>query len=129
MLYLEFSMDRIVSCWAHGVAIAEEGDKKFFFFKQKTTYEIGTGDCSSDVCSSDLTSCTAKAGRCFWAPPLCNTHLMHSKSRALLDRKSVVEGKSVALGVRRIIKKKREDRSSIHTNITGTTLPALSFTN
>ena len=26
----------------------------FFFFKQKTSYEIGTGDWSSDVCSSDL---------------------------------------------------------------------------
>ncbi len=28
----------------------------FFFFKQKTAYEIGTGDWSSDVCSSDLNS-------------------------------------------------------------------------
>ena len=28
----------------------------FFFFKQKTAYEIGTGDWSSDVCSSDLES-------------------------------------------------------------------------
>ena len=28
--------------------------KVFFFFKQKTAYEIGTGDWSSDVCSSDL---------------------------------------------------------------------------
>ena len=27
-----------------------------FFFKQKTAYEIGTGDWSSDVCSSDLIS-------------------------------------------------------------------------
>ena len=27
---------------------------KIFFFKQKTAYEIGTGDWSSDVCSSDL---------------------------------------------------------------------------
>src|SRR5213079_3491159 len=27
----------------------------FFFFKQKTAYEITTGDWSSDVCSSDLT--------------------------------------------------------------------------
>ena len=27
---------------------------KVFFFKQKTAYEIGTGDWSSDVCSSDL---------------------------------------------------------------------------
>ena len=26
----------------------------YFFFKQKTVYEIGTGDWSSDVCSSDL---------------------------------------------------------------------------
>ena len=31
----------------------------FFFFKQKTAYEIGTGDWSSDVCSSDLRRCTA----------------------------------------------------------------------
>ena len=31
----------------------------FFFFKQKTAYEIGTGDWSSDVCSSDL-SATAR---------------------------------------------------------------------
>ena len=30
----------------------------FFFFKQKTAYEIGTGDWSSDVCSSDLTDIT-----------------------------------------------------------------------
>src|SRR5213082_968028 len=29
----------------------------FFFFKQKTAYEIVSGDWSSDVCSSDLTSC------------------------------------------------------------------------
>ena len=34
----------------------------FFFFKQKTAYEIGTGDWSSDVCSSDLiaTACNAR---------------------------------------------------------------------
>ena len=30
-----------------------------FFFKQKTAYEIGTGDWSSDVCSSDLAFHTA----------------------------------------------------------------------
>src|SRR3546814_4101441 len=27
----------------------------FFFFKQKTAYEMRISDCSSDVCSSDLT--------------------------------------------------------------------------
>src|SRR3546814_4522802 len=26
----------------------------FFFFKQKTAYEVRISDCSSDVCSSDL---------------------------------------------------------------------------
>ena len=32
----------------------------FFFFKQKTAYEIGTGDWSSDVCSSDLVNKASK---------------------------------------------------------------------
>src|SRR3546814_15150107 len=30
-----------------------------FFFKQKTAYEMRISDWSSDVCSSDLTSCIA----------------------------------------------------------------------
>ena len=35
--------------------IIEEIDTTmFFFFKQKTAYEIHSGDWSSDVCSSDL---------------------------------------------------------------------------
>src|SRR3546814_5364058 len=29
----------------------------FFFFKQKTAYEMRISDCSSDVCSSDLVPC------------------------------------------------------------------------
>src|SRR3546814_2067740 len=29
-------------------------DVIFFFFKQKTAYELRISDCSSDVCSSDL---------------------------------------------------------------------------
>ena len=37
------------------IALSLSGDVSiFFFFKQKTAYEIGTGDWSSDVCSSDL---------------------------------------------------------------------------
>src|SRR3546814_6821301 len=31
----------------------------FFFFKQKTAYEMRISDWSSDVCSSDLTGCIA----------------------------------------------------------------------
>ena len=38
---------REIGCYA----IARQ---QLFFFKQKTAYEIGTGDWSSDVCSSDL---------------------------------------------------------------------------
>ena len=34
----------------------------FFFFKQKTAYEIKECDWSSDVCSSDLTGCNVKKG-------------------------------------------------------------------
>ena len=34
---------------------------EIFFFKQKTAYEIGTGDWSSDVCSSDLSGGAAAA--------------------------------------------------------------------
>ena len=37
----------------HGVK-QEYSVVNVFFFKQKTAYEIGTGDWSSDVCSSDL---------------------------------------------------------------------------
>src|SRR3546814_3978710 len=37
----------------------------FFFFKQKTAYEMRISDWSSDVCSSDLVG----AGGSFWFPP------------------------------------------------------------
>src|SRR3546814_7726379 len=33
----------------------------FFFFKQKTAYEVRISDWSSDVCSSDLTGCQERA--------------------------------------------------------------------
>src|SRR3546814_8534140 len=33
----------------------------FFFFKQKTSYEMRISDCSSDVCSSDLVPTLAGA--------------------------------------------------------------------
>src|SRR3546814_4282899 len=33
----------------------------FFFFKQKTAYEMRISDCSSDVCSSDLIAASSPA--------------------------------------------------------------------
>ena len=82
----------------------------FFFFKQKTAYEIGTGDWSSDVCSSDLSERTELKKRQLDIEE--RKVAAQEKQLELLmllvkDRKSVVQGKSVDLGGRRIIKKKK----------------------
>ena len=130
-------------------AIANVNRNMFFFFKQKTAYEIGTGDWSSDVCSSDLhiqklicnclqphvptvpyseTDLQLFATHDPMVPYLetdlqlmfqwihiqkliCNCFKPHVPmvpylETDLQDRKSVVQGKSVDLGGRRIIKKK-----------------------
>src|SRR3546814_17583594 len=93
----------------------------FFFFKQKTAYELRISDWSSDVCSSDLADSAVPLRH---AP--CPAAAIHSSFRAgaasmpmsgrpalisateTQDRKSVVEGKSVSvrvdLGGRRIVK-------------------------
>src|SRR6187399_3694320 len=75
----------------------------FFFFKQKTAYEITASDWSSDVCSSDLHVDDLGAFD-------HDVRALHREDRVRADRKSVVKGKSVRccvdLGGRRIIKKK-----------------------
>src|SRR5213594_5067345 len=79
----------------------------FFFFKQKTAYEISVRDWSSDVCSSDL---GAGATLCPAGGPGRTTGGGTGVFTTAGDRKSVVEGKSVNacvdLGGGRIIKKK-----------------------
>src|SRR3546814_15986599 len=97
----------------------------FFFFKQKTAYEMRISDWSSDVCSSDLRTTVEdlKTG-----PKAPHSTTMTAAEEAMivafrrhtllplddcLDRKSVVWGKSVSvrvdLGGRRIIKKKKRN--------------------
>src|SRR3546814_18811035 len=99
----------------------------FFFFKQKTAYEMRISDWSSDVCSSDLWRilCTtgAQSGD-LSLHDLISTGSPDHAAAAIggdapfiqiytsgTDRKSVAEGKSVSvrvdLGGRRIIKKKK----------------------
>eukprot|EP01051_Picozoa_sp_SAG22_P038281 SAG22_NODE_19550_length_274_cov_0.554286_1_plen_55_part_10 len=39
--------------WGRVEAGVGRGGMEWFFFKQKTAYEIMSGDWSSDVCSSD----------------------------------------------------------------------------
>src|SRR3546814_16636525 len=103
----------------------------FFFFKQKTAYEMRISDWSSDVCSSDLRTVarrrvehgTAGRGvlRRFPQPHRTQADAPAVPGRGHADdagrrrqgaRKSVVEGKSVSvrgdLGGSRIIKKKNQ---------------------
>src|SRR3546814_13602130 len=100
----------------------------FFFFKQKTAYEMRISDWSSDVCSSDLhVRCHSRhpdrRGRHRPRDRRCDARRPRRPEGALrmgppdrrprrraADRKSVVSGKSVSvrvdLGGRRILKKK-----------------------
>src|SRR3546814_12557861 len=117
----------------------------FFFFKQKTAYEMRISDWSSDVCSSDLETIQAQSKREIMSVLV---HLTQSEIRALVrraahakgrylatlmelprslssrrtavDRKSVLSGKSVSvrvdLGGTRIIKHKTRITYSISVN-------------
>src|SRR3546814_13288990 len=99
-----------------------------FFFKQKTAYEIRISDWSSDVCSSDLHHVLRIVESKRHGKPSRRVHctrqhleilrisrnfLEQDSGRVvrLVDRKSVVSGKSVSvrvdLGGSRIIKKKK----------------------
>src|SRR3546814_1433372 len=105
----------------------------FFFFKQKTAYEMRISDWSSDVCSSDLAARISRSQPSFQARTSASMRDVRSRRRGApptapmtarwnprsrSDRKSVVEGKSVSvrvdLGGRRIIKKKKQHEFSIH---------------
>src|SRR3546814_17235573 len=110
----------------------------FFFFKQKTAYEMRISDWSSDVCSSDLYLALADdpaliraqieggLGRHedifgrrptgVWAPE-CSYRPAGPVADPTLDRTSVVEGKSVSvrvdLGGSRLIKQKKTAQTNI----------------
>src|SRR3546814_15749871 len=104
----------------------------FFFFKQKTEYEMRISDWSSDVCSSDLAAGRQRHGLCAGVADQCRRARRQIRPRRAdahhggparggrhragtgsteRDRKSVVEGKSVServnSGGRRIILKKK----------------------
>ena len=76
----------------------------FFFFKQKTAYEIGTGDWSSDVCSSDLYK---KRG------PAATRNGQYKKRGALPQRESESIKSGGAATMRDGQYKKRGDRKSV----------------
>src|SRR5215210_9441723 len=74
----------------------------FFFFSSRRRHTIYIGDWSSDVCSSDLDAAEPH--------PAADRDRPRAGAQRHRDRKSVVEGKSVDLGGRRIIKKKKEKK-------------------
>src|SRR3546814_18051502 len=106
-----------------------------FFFKQKTAYEMRISDWSSDVCSSDLSGqrtprsaprpgswtsrprCSAVRVRRSFSTAAAWTPNSSTSTWKRLDRKSVVQGKSVTervdLGGRRILKTKKHSTKNI----------------
>src|SRR5881394_442064 len=83
----------------------------FFFFKQKTAYEIGWCDWSSDVCSSDLPGTGSTEGT---SKPAAVVPRRSSPLWLRSEERRVGKGvpASVDLGGRRIIKKKNSRRHS-----------------
>src|SRR3546814_5153790 len=96
----------------------------FFFFKQKTAYEVRISDWSSDVCSSDLSRIDVQDGallrreRAAGGQPRRAARRPHGRpgqggprqgeiGRASCRERSV----RVDLGGRRIIKKKKQDET------------------
>src|SRR5213075_3365031 len=77
----------------------------FFFFKQKTAYEITRRDWSSDVCSSDLT-CIPLGSRVEWDARRTAGKDSHRRWRSEERRVGKEVPCCVDLGGRRIIKKK-----------------------
>src|SRR5213075_3456087 len=80
----------------------------FFFFKQKTAYEITRRDWSSDVCSSDLF--VAKPHR--QAAPVPVAEITNHADRSEERRVGKEWPCCVDLGGRRIIKKKKKKRKN-----------------
>src|ERR1039457_7721061 len=80
-----------------------------FFFSSRRRHTRLQGDWSSDVCSSDL--CYSAILGLAQKPRSGLAGLATISHAANADRKSVVWGKSVDLGGRRIIIKKGKDKS------------------
>src|SRR3546814_9401579 len=79
-------------------------DKNFFFFKQKTAYEMRISDWSSDVCSSDLgtprkLSETDRRTLARYFAGAGRAAAAGAPAWPVAERKGVVSGKSVSVSV------------------------------
>src|SRR6266568_3344210 len=76
----------------------------WFYFSSRRRHTRWNCDWSSDVCSSDLTRAGPRRARGGAARVQAETRGGGTRPSAMAGRKSVVQGKSVDLGGRRIIK-------------------------
>ena len=92
----------------------------FFFFSSRRRHTRSDRDWSSDVCSSDLESCSSILWKT-WDYKEQAAEVLKLTATDLqelnVDRKSVVQGKSVDFGGRRIIKKKKKKDQSTQQTI------------
>src|SRR5215203_7191381 len=88
--------------------LAVKSVRGFFFFSSRRRHTRYWRDWSSDVCSSDLGRwpCPTASPRCFSSPPVRSPPPTRSEERRV--------GKSVDLGGRRIIKKKKKNQRTKH---------------
>src|SRR3546814_8612839 len=73
----------------------------FFFFKQKTAYEMRISDWSSDVCSSDLTAMATKAEKLVTMKPTTGRSQTHTAKIATRTARRPLETGPVAVSVGR----------------------------
>src|SRR5213082_1046113 len=72
--------------------------RQFFFFKQKTAYELVSGDWSSDVCSSDLVDAAGRAIHIGWVCQGGTTCVATGQDRRLGDYfTNVLDGRGCVL--------------------------------
>src|SRR3546814_4762201 len=67
----------------------------FFFFKQKTAYEMRISDWSSDVCSSDLAAVAPAAGQTLSYTDVPHTSMRRTIARRLSESKQRSEERRV----------------------------------
>src|SRR3546814_2300068 len=105
----------------------------FFFFKQKTAYELRISDWSSDVCSSDLHGALVQHDRVVVAGAyegdvgqvrhravgqVLRAHLVHAvaAARALDDQAELAAAAEARVGVDSVVVVAGTDRSEEHTS-------------
>src|SRR3546814_7279247 len=85
----------------------------FFFFKQKTAYEMRISDWSSDVCSSDLVGDAHR--QCGLVAVLVFGELQDQAGHGI-DQRRVADGRSISDCARQARSPPRRQRSEEHTS-------------